>query len=227
MARGRSRVVGQSLHHAPPRSIRSRYAAYHASHASKGRDTAGAMSIGLRLRPPTIVLSVLCAMYFLLFINRTNIAIAGPLMQADLKLSNTDLGLAFSAFAYPYAAFQLFGGVLGDKFGPRLTLAVSAFVVFLATAWIGAVGGMASLFMARILLGIGEGAAFPTATRAMSGWTPIGQWAFAQGITHTFSRVGNWATALIVSGLIALLSWRASFYLPAPVQLIWIGLWVS
>ncbi len=153
----------------------------------------------VRLRPPTIVLSLLCAMYFLLFINRTNIAIAGPLMQADLKLSNTELGLAFSAFAYPYAAFQLFGGVLGDKFGPRLTLAVSAFIVFLATAWTGAVGGLASLFMARILLGIGEGAAFPTATRAMSVWTPMGQWGFAQGITHTFSRVGNGAPRFICS----------------------------
>ncbi|MEA2823928.1 MAG: hypothetical protein QOF03_410 [Alphaproteobacteria bacterium] len=179
----------------------------------------------VRLRPPTIVLSLLCAMYFLLFINRTNIAIAGPLMQADLKLSNTELGLAFTAFAYPYAAFQLFGGMLGDKFGPRLTLAVSVFIVFLATAWTGAVGGMASLFMARTLLGVGEGAAFPTATRAMSVWTPMGRWAFAQGITHTFSRVGNWATALIVAGLIALLSWRASFYLLAPMNLIWMGVW--
>src|SRR6266576_1212540 len=225
MARGRSGAVGQSLHHAPPRPLRSRYAAYHASHAGKGRDAAGRMSTVLRLRPPTIVLSLLCAMYFLLFINRTNIAIAGPLMQADLKLSNTELGLAFTAFAYPYAAFQLFGGMLGDKFGPRLTLAVSVFIVFLATAWTGAVGGMASLFMARTLLGIGEGAAFPTATRAMSVWTPMGQWGFAQGITHTFSRAGNWATALIIAGLIAWLSWRASFYLLAPVNLIWMGVW--
>ena len=179
----------------------------------------------LRIRPPTIVLALLCAMYFLMFINRTNIAIAGPLMQADLKLTNTDLGLAFSAFAYPYALFQLFGGMLGDKFGPRVTLAVSAFIVFLATAWIGLAGGLASLFLARILLGIGEGAAFPTATRAMSVWTPLGRWAFAQGITHTFSRVGNWATALVVAGLIALLSWRASFYLLAPVNLVWMAVW--
>ena len=181
--------------------------------------------VNLRIRPPTIVLALLCAMYFLMFINRTNIAIAGPLMQADLKLTNTDLGLAFSAFAYPYALFQLFGGMLGDKFGPRVTLAVSAFIVFLATAWIGLAGGLASLFLARILLGIGEGAAFPTATRAMSVWTPLGRWAFAQGITHTFSRVGNWATALVVAGLIALLSWRASFYLLAPVNLVWMAVW--
>src|SRR5260370_6966087 len=105
----------------------------------------------VRLRPPTIVLSLLCAMYFLLFINRTNIAIAGPLMQADLKLNNTELGLAFSAFAYPCAAFQLFGGVLGDRFGPRLTLAVSAFIVFLATAWTGPPAGLPLPFLAPIL----------------------------------------------------------------------------
>lgn len=180
---------------------------------------------GLRIRPPTIVLALLCAMYFLMFVSRNNMSIAAQYMQVDLKLSNTDLGLAFAAFAYPYAAFQLFGGMLGDKFGPRATLAVSAFIVFLATAWIGAAGGLASLFLARTLLGIGEGAAFPAATRAMSVWTATGRWAFAQGITHTFSRVGNWAAALIVAALIALASWRASFYLLAPVNLIWLAVW--
>ena len=177
------------------------------------------------IRPPTVVLALLCAMYFLLFVNRTNLAIAGPLMQSDLKLSNTDLGLAFSAFGIPYALFQLFGGLLGDRFGPRWTLTVSVFLVFIATAWTGAVGGFASLFFARILLGIGEGAAFPTATRAMSAWTPRGKWGFAQGITHTFSRVGNAATALIVGQMIVLLTWRGSFYWLAPVNLIWAAVW--
>ena len=180
----------------------------------------------IRLRPPAIVLLLLCAMYFLLFVNRTNLAIAGPLMQRELNLSNTELGLAFSAFAYPYALFQLFGGMLGDRFGPRLTLGVATIAVALATAWTGAAGGLASLFMARLALGIGEGAAFPTATRAMSVWTPANKWAFAQGITHTSSRLGNWATALIVAGLIALLSWRASFFLLAPVSLVWALIWV-
>ena len=180
----------------------------------------------MRLRPPGIVLLLLCAMYFLLFVNRTNLAIAGPLMQRDLHLSNTELGLAFSAFAYPYALFQLFGGMLGDKFGPRRILGIATLTVAVATAWTGAVGGLLSLFLSRLLLGIGEGAAFPTATRAMSVWTPARRWAFAQGITHTFSRLGNWATALIIAALIALLSWRASFYLLAPVNLVWMALWL-
>jgi MFS family permease len=84
------------------------------------------------------------------------------LIKADLDLSNTQLGLAFSAFAYAYALFQLIGGYFGDKFGARLTLFVSGLIVCAATAATGAVGGLASLFAARLFLGIGEGHDLPT-----------------------------------------------------------------
>jgi sugar phosphate permease len=164
-------------------------------------------------------------MYFLFFVNRTNLAIAGPGIQAELGLSNTDLGLVFAAFGLPYALLQPLGGAVGDRFGPRVTLTVCMLVVGLATVWVGAAGGVVSLFLARLLLGIGEGAGFPTATRAMSTWTPKGQWGFAQGITHTFSRVGNAATALIVAGLIAMFGWRAAFFLLVPVTLAWAMIW--
>lgn len=164
-------------------------------------------------------------MYFLYFVNRTNLAIAGPVIAKDLHLDNAQLGLVFAAFGIPFALLQPLGGAIGDRFGPRLTLALCALIVCAATAWMGAAGGVASLFCARILLGIGEGAAFPTATRAMSAWTGRGQWGFAQGITHTFSRIGNAATALIVAGLIAMFSWRVAFFLLAPVTLAWAALW--
>jgi MFS family permease len=73
------------------------------------------------------------------------------------------------------------------------------------------VGGLASLFAARLVLGIGEGATFPTATRAMAVWTPEGNWGFAQGITHSFARIGNAATPPLIALLVALSSWRVSF----------------
>jgi sugar phosphate permease len=78
---------------------------------------------------------------------------------------------------------QLLVGYFGDKFGPRLMLCVSLLIVCAATAATGAAGGLASLFAARLALGIGEGATFSTATRAMSVWTPERRWAFAPGIT--------------------------------------------
>ena len=179
----------------------------------------------LKLSPPGIVLAILCGMYFLYFVNRTNLAIAGPVIQADLGLSNAQLGVVFGAFGVPFALLQPLGGAIGDRFGPRLTLALCALIVCAATAWMGAATGIISLFLARLLLGIGEGAAFPTATRAMSAWTPRGHWGFAQGITHTFSRVGNAATAIIIAGLIAVFSWRTAFFILVPVTLIWAAVW--
>jgi sugar phosphate permease len=180
----------------------------------------------LKLSPPGTVLAILCGMYFLYFVDRTNFAIAGPVMQADLGLSNTDLGILFAAFGIPYALLQPLGGAVGDRLGPRLTLGLCAVIVCLATAWAGAATGMVSLFAARLLLGIGEGSGFPTATRAMSAWTPRGRWGFAQGITHTFSRVGNAATSLIVVGLIAVSSWRVSFFVLGAATLIWVVIWL-
>jgi MFS family permease len=64
-----------------------------------------------------VVLSLLCLLYLILFVDRVNIATAAPLIKADLGLSNTQLGLAFSAFAIPYALFQLIGGWIGDQWG--------------------------------------------------------------------------------------------------------------
>jgi MFS family permease len=105
-----------------------------------------------RLSVSNTVLLIICLMYLILYVDRVNISTAAPLIKADLNLNNTQLGLAFSAFAYPYALFQLIGGYFGDKFGARLTLFVSGLVVCAATAATGAVGGLASLFAARGLL---------------------------------------------------------------------------
>ena len=127
-----------------------------------------ASSLMRRFSVSNTVLLIICLMYLILYVDRVNISTAAPLIKADLDLTNAQLGFAFSGFAYPYALFQLIGGYFGDKFGPRLTLCVGSLIVCVATAATGVVGGLASLFAARLTLGIGEGATFPTAMRAMS-----------------------------------------------------------
>ncbi len=162
-------------------------------------------------------------MYLILFVDRVNIATAAPLMKADLGLSNTQLGLAFSAFAIPYALFQLIGGWIGDKLGPRLTLAACCAMVGLSTMLTGAAGGFASLFALRLALGFAEGAAFPTATRAMSSLdSRSGAGAFAQGITHSFARIGNAMTPPLMAALLVFVSWRRSFVILGLVSLVWL-----
>src|SRR5258706_14682920 len=99
-----------------------------------------------RVSATNAVLALLCVMYLILFVDRVSISTVAPLIKADLKLSNSQLGLAFSAFAIPYAAFQLIGGWIGDKFGPRLTLSVCCAIVVISTVLTGAASGFASLF---------------------------------------------------------------------------------
>ncbi|WP_240519544.1 MFS transporter [Amycolatopsis antarctica] len=164
-------------------------------------------------------------MYFITYVDRVNISTAAPFIREDLGLSNTQLGLVLSAFAIPYAFFQIFGGVLADKFGPRRLLLVVGVVWALATAFTGFASGMATLFAARLALGFGEGASFPGATQAMARWLPADQRGFGQGITHAFARLGNAVAPLVVAGIIAVFNWRASFWILGAVSLCWAIAW--
>lgn len=164
-------------------------------------------------------------MYFALFVARVSISTAAPLMKSDLGLSNGQLGLAFSAFALPYAFFQLVGGWIGDRCGPRLTLTACCLIVAAATVLTGAANGFASLFALRLALGFGEGAAFPTATRAMTSWTPPHRWGFAQGIVHSFARVGNALTPALMAGMLAFMSWRLTFVVVGIASVAWLIGW--
>src|SRR6201996_7315091 len=137
----------------------------------------------LRGRATRNFLLVLCIMYFILYVDRVNLAAAAGAIKTDLKLSNTELGIAFSAFNYSYASFQLVGGWIADRFGARWTLAVCAMLWAVTTLLTGAVTGLATLFAVRLVLGMGEGATLPAATRGMNRWVSWAPRGNATGIT--------------------------------------------
>jgi len=175
---------------------------------------------------PGIVLFLLCLMYLITYVDRVNIATAAGEIRRELSLSATQYGLVFSVFGYPYLLFQVFGGWVGDRFGPRRTLFVCGVIWAGATIMTGLAGGLMSLVFLRILLGVGEGATFPVATRAMQSWTPASRRGFAQGITHAFARAGLVLTPPIVAWLIALFTWRGSFVVLGCTSLVWVLVWV-
>ena len=172
------------------------------------------------------VLALLCLMYFITYIDRVNVSTAAESFKVELGLSNTQVGFVFSAFAYPYLAFQVFGGWLSDRFGARRTLTVCALIWAGATIATGFSGGLVSLIVARFFLGFGEGATFPTATRAMANWTAPEDRGWAQGITHAFSRLGNTITPPLVALLIGLISWRGSFFVLGAASFLWVVVWL-
>src|SRR5438128_3689508 len=173
-------------------------------------------------RATATVLGLLCVMYLITYVDRVNIATAAPEIRRELRLSNTQLGFVLSAFAYPYLLFQIFGGWIGDRFGPRRTLFLCGVTWATATILTGLVGSLTTLFLVRVMLGVGEGATFPVATGAMQRWTPPGRRGFAQAITHAFARFGNMITQPIVAWLIALLTWRGAFVMRWGCSLMWV-----
>ena len=181
---------------------------------------------GSRIGATRGVLALLCLMYFITYIDRVNVSTAAESFKVELGLSNTQVGFVFSAFAYPYLAFQVFGGWLSDRFGARRTLTVCALIWAGATIATGFSGGLVSLIIARFFLGFGEGATFPTATRAMANWTAPEDRGWAQGITHAFSRLGNTITPPLVALLIGLISWRGSFFVLGAASFLWVVVWL-
>ena len=95
-----------------------------------------------------------------------------------------------------------------------------------ATIFTGLAASLVTLFLVRVLLGVGEGATFPVATRAMADWTPASKRGWAQGITHSTARLGNAITPPLIAWLIAIVTWRGSFIIMGIVSFIWTAVWL-
>jgi MFS family permease len=172
-----------------------------------------------------LVFILLCAMYFIEYVDRVNLSVAGPLIRKEMHLSNIQLGIAFSAFGYCYAATQLLGGYLGDRIGSRLSLTILGLIWACGTFATGLAGGLAFLVAARFLVGLGEAGTLPSATRVITTWVPKTRRGFAQGATHAAARAAAAITPLIMVALIDWRGWRAAFYVVGGVSLVWVACW--
>ena len=173
----------------------------------------------------SIVLIMLCVMYFITYLDRVNVSTAAAGFGHEFHLSHTQVGLVFSAFAYPYLLFQIVGGWISDRFGAKRTLIFCGALWAVATLLTGMAGGLMSLLAARLLLGFGEGATFPASTAAMSRWVAKERRGFAQGITHAASRIGNAVAPSAIVLVMATYGWRQSFYICGAISLVWVVVW--
>src|SRR3954469_25874841 len=104
-------------------------------------------------RPTRVRFSILAAVFLNVVINymdRSNIAVAGPVISEEFKLTSVQLGLIFSAFGWTYAALQIPGGILADRFGPRVLYTVTLIMWSLVTLLQGFAKGFAALFGLRL-----------------------------------------------------------------------------
>ena len=186
-----------------------------AARAQGGRPT--------RVRHIVLWLTVLA--YMITYMDRTIISVTLPYIQKEFGFSLITMGWITFSFRWGYALFQIPGGWLGDRFGPRRALALivtlwSFFTSATALCW-----NAASLLTTRFLFGVAEAGAFPIATRSLSRWMLRSERGYAQGVTHAGSRLGAALTPPIVVWLIAAYGWRTPFFVFGVFGVLWAALW--
>ena len=142
------------------------------------------------------------------YIDRVCISQAAPVIRADLGLSAIQMGWAFTAFAWAYALFEIPGGWLGDRIGPRRVLMRIVVWWSFFTAATGWIWNLPSLLVTRSLFGVGEAGCFPNLTRVFTTWLPVRERERAQAILWLSSRWGAALTPLLVAYLLRFISWR-------------------
>ena len=187
------------------------------------------MSSQATLQAPTrvryVILALTIAAYLITYLDRTLLSAAAPSIQKEFGFSVQTLGWVLASYQFGYTLFQIPGGSLGDRFGPRIALAGvviwwSVFCAVTSLTW-----SLGSLVLALFLFGVGEAGAFPIATRALSSWILPSERGFAQGATHAGSRFGGAIAPPIAAFLIVSYGWRFPFLIFAVPGLLWAAIW--
>jgi len=150
--------------------------------------------------------------YLVAWLDRMAINMTLPLISKELEVGPKEMGWILSAFFLGYALFQIPGGMLADRIGPRKVILVALAWWSLFTALTGVVGGLVSMLVVRFLFGIGEGV-FPASV-----WKVIGNWytkknrATANAIILSSVAFGPALSSLLLAWFLPALGWRVSFY---------------
>jgi ACS family glucarate transporter-like MFS transporter len=154
------------------------------------------------------------------YLDRTNISIAGMQIGREFGVGNTQLGWIFSAFLIGYAGLQIPAGLLAKRLGPRLVLALGViwwgvFTGLTACVPAGIRGAVLLFVIVRFALGAGEAMIYPAASLFVERWMPIQERGRANGIIFAGVGIGSGLTPPLVTAIILLYGWRASFWISA------------
>ena len=180
------------------------------------------------------IVALLLGISIITYIDRVNISITARQMIPALGLTNVQMGQIFSAFVLGYALFQIPGGWLGDRWGPRkiLTLAVIWWSIFTAATALaptsflaGILGIWGALMLVRFLIGVGEAAALPNFNRAVANWCGPHERGLGIAVTISGIGVGSALTPPITAWIMVNYGWQAAFYLAGAIGVIMAFAW--
>jgi MFS transporter, ACS family, glucarate transporter len=183
------------------------------------------MTLARRFQVRSFLVFWLFVLSAVAFLDRTNISIAGVALRDELKIDNLQLGWIFSAFLVGYAAFQVVGGWMACRFGPRRVLAVGVlwWGVFTALTTVASprlAHALLILILIRLALGAGEAVIYPASNQFVAQWIPVAERGRANGWIFAGVGAGAGLTIPALTWIISHYGWRASFWFSALVGIL-------
>ena len=200
------------------------------------RDAASSVPVGHATHGRWILLALMCCLSMVTYLDRVNISIAARPIMESYGLSDVQMGKIFSSFILAYGLFQLPGGWLGDRFGPRVVLTVAILWWSAFTALTAGVGDIVpkqivpvvwSLAATRFLMGAGEAAAWPNFNRTIANWIPMKERALASSLPLAGGGLGAALTPPFIAWLLLRYGWKESFYAAAILGVAAATVWLA
>ena len=180
-----------------------------------------------RARAGMWVIPLLGLAIFINYVDRGNLATAGPLIKDELRLDAKQFGMLISAFSWTYVAAMPLAGWLSERIGGYWTMAVGLAIWGLATLMTGYAGGFAAILMFRLALGVGETAAFPCSSKLIAEHVPQHRLGLANGVMSLGLTLGPAFGVFFGGHLMGRFGWRQVFILYGAISLLWLVPWIA
>jgi MFS family permease len=174
-------------------------------------------------RSPIVFL--LAAVLFINYVDRGALPTATHLIQGDLHLNYTQMGMLLSAFSWTYTCSQIPVGWLAERYGAHRILAAGLILWASATIMVGFAHTFSMLLVLRLMLGIGESAGFPCVAKLMAATVPPKGLGTANGIVALGYLSGPVVGTLLGGLLMAHYGWRSAFWVFGSLSLLWLLPW--
>lgn len=158
------------------------------------------------------------------YFDRQTVSVAIASIQHSIPVSQQQFSYLSTAFLLSYAAMYLGAGRLLDRIGTRRGFLLIMVWWSLAAGLHALARGFTWLAAMRFLLGMGEGGAFPAATRVVSEWIPAHERSTAMGIINAGTAVGSVFAPPLIGFVLLHSGWRAVFLTAGALGLCW-ALW--
>jgi MFS transporter, ACS family, hexuronate transporter len=160
------------------------------------------------------------------FLDRQVLSILIIKIKQEILISDVQYGLINAGFLAGYAIMFTVSGLLIDRYGSRLGLAVSVGLWSVASALHSIANSVMHFGAFRFLLGLGEGGAFPGVIKAVIEWVPKSKQALANGIAISGAAIGAVIAPPLCVYLINVTGWRGVFIITGVVGIIWVAVWL-